>query len=326
MINKKERVLWILYGIVLIVLFLLSSTDLIIKEKKASVYPISVIIEDTSDDYYVNFKKGMERAAVELNADISFITLYEQGNRSQQIDLMLREQENEEIALIMAPVDEALAEELQSLKRINVPLVLLNVEEELIKEDSVASVTHDYFLMGCQLGERIMREQTASHPVYILGCEGHELVNKRILLGLSSVLEPAGYELKDCPLQQTDDLKTVLKMMAGPSDQGAVLAALDPESLSAAAQLAADDQECAFWIQGLYGRGNTVPILNYLDKGIIQGLCVTDDFSAGYISIEIAVELMNGRLHKKQEYLESYCIGLEELQTGMYEKILYPIE
>ena len=43
---------------VLAVLFLLSSTDLIIKEEAAEVYPVSVIIGDTSDENYVNFRKG----------------------------------------------------------------------------------------------------------------------------------------------------------------------------------------------------------------------------------------------------------------------------
>ena len=62
--NRKVKFLWILYGMVLAVLFLLSSTDLIIKEEAAEVYPVSVIIGDTSDENYVNFRKGMERAAI----------------------------------------------------------------------------------------------------------------------------------------------------------------------------------------------------------------------------------------------------------------------
>lgn len=57
--NRKVKFLWILYGMVLAVLFLLSSTDLIIKEEAAEVYPISVIIGDTSDENYVNFRKGI---------------------------------------------------------------------------------------------------------------------------------------------------------------------------------------------------------------------------------------------------------------------------
>ncbi len=87
MMTRKEKMLWILYGIVLLLLFLLSSTDLIIKEKKTQIYKISVIIEDASDENYVNFRKGMDRAAIELHADVSFITLYDRGSGEQQREL-----------------------------------------------------------------------------------------------------------------------------------------------------------------------------------------------------------------------------------------------
>ena len=72
----KEKCSGALWAGVLVLLFLMSSTDLIIKEKKVEIYPISVIIEDANDDYYVNFNKGMDKAAVEFHGDVSFITLY----------------------------------------------------------------------------------------------------------------------------------------------------------------------------------------------------------------------------------------------------------
>ena len=55
---NKGKILWCVWAGILVLLFLMSSTDLIIKEKKIEVYPISVIIEGDNDDYYVNFKKG----------------------------------------------------------------------------------------------------------------------------------------------------------------------------------------------------------------------------------------------------------------------------
>ena len=71
--KKKELVLWGILCVGLILLYLLSSTDWIIKEKEVEVYPVSLIISDTSDDDYVNFRKGVDQAAVEYNVDVSFI-------------------------------------------------------------------------------------------------------------------------------------------------------------------------------------------------------------------------------------------------------------
>lgn len=326
MIKKKVNLLWILYGAVLILLFLLSSTDLIIKEKKAEVYPISVVIEDTSDDYYVNFRRGIERAAVELNADVSFITLYEQGNRDQQLDMFQREEEDGNRALIVAPVDEETAGELKNRKRITTSLVLLNMEEELVRGDGTTGITFDYYEMGCQLGERIAGEQDSSALVCLFSCKGHSLANGELLKGIKSVLEPAGFELNEYYLQKPDGFSLVLQRVEDTVDKNMVLVGMDPESVMAAAQLLADEKRDTLRVQGLYGRGSTVPILNYLDKGIISGLCITDDFSAGYTSVEAAVTLMNGKAPKEIKVLKSGCIGREELRSGTYEKLLYPIE
>ncbi|MFQ8841435.1 MAG: hypothetical protein ACLR8P_11450 [Clostridium fessum] len=74
--KKKELVLWGILCVGLILLYLLSSTDWIIKEKGGGL-PGVLIISDTADDDYVNFRKGVDQAAVEYNVDVSFITLYE---------------------------------------------------------------------------------------------------------------------------------------------------------------------------------------------------------------------------------------------------------
>ena len=56
--SNKGKILWCIWAGILVLLFLMSSTDLIIKEKEIEVYPVSVIIDGDNDDYYVNLKKG----------------------------------------------------------------------------------------------------------------------------------------------------------------------------------------------------------------------------------------------------------------------------
>ena len=82
---KQEKILWGFFAGILVFLYLLSSTDLIIKEKKTEIYPVSIVIGDTTDDYYVNFRKGVEQAADDYNVDISFITLFEKEDADSQM-------------------------------------------------------------------------------------------------------------------------------------------------------------------------------------------------------------------------------------------------
>ena len=127
----KENFFWIFYGLVLLGLFLLSSTDLIIKEEEAGIYPISVIVGDTTDDQYVNFRKGMERAAIELNGDVSFITLYEKGSARQQREMILREQEDGSQALIVDPVEEGMIAQIRQESRASWKCTDRNIPGEL---------------------------------------------------------------------------------------------------------------------------------------------------------------------------------------------------
>ena len=60
--RKRDTWLWVIYGFVLLFLYLISSTDLLIKERKNEIYPVSVILDDTTDESYQNFKKGVDRA------------------------------------------------------------------------------------------------------------------------------------------------------------------------------------------------------------------------------------------------------------------------
>lgn len=330
--KRRVNFFWSLYGIVLAVLFLLSSTDLIIKEEEAEVYPISVIVGDTTDDNYVNFRKGVERAAIELNGDVNFITLYEKGSAIQQRELILREQEDGSRALIIDPVEEGMLAGMQKETKFSIPMILINAgREETEKLENTACITFDYYGMGRILGEEILREHSEKAAVYLLRDEKPDVAEELFARGLGERLGETDCGMISFILSGEGETERILEELILGRPGEVVLAAANPESLLMAAEFLAQEQEAAARVQGLYGRGNTVPILNYLERGMIRGLCVTDDFSAGYLSVKTAVELAGRRSVKRisaedMGYLESHYIRREDLRNEKYEKMLYPIE
>ena len=82
--SNKGKIGW--YGgiVLLVVLYLLSSTDLIIKEKKKEIRRVAVISEQVNDNYYGNFREGMNMAEKKYQADVNFITLYAENDEKQQ--------------------------------------------------------------------------------------------------------------------------------------------------------------------------------------------------------------------------------------------------
>ena len=66
-------------------------------------------------------------------------------------------------------------------------------------------------------------------------------------------------------------------------------------------------------------------ILNYLDRGVIMGICVTDEFSVGYYSVREAVRALEGA-GSVPTVMESYYIEKKDLRDPAFEKMLFPIE
>ena len=323
MITRKEKLLWLGYGIILVLLFLLSSTDLIIKEEKREIYPISVIVEDTSDINYVNFRKGMEQAAIERNADISFITLYEAGSASQQQELIAREQQAGASALIVAPAQGGeIPEDLSRLA--DIPVVMVWTGQE--PEQAEALVTTDFAQMGRDMAGQIAQSYDRDIPVYLIGRtlkhEGTESFERT----LEEELESRGFTICLSLEEDGNTYRTVLEQAISQEPKGAVIVGLDPDSLREAASVLKSDEKLRSYVRGLYGRGSAQQILEALDRGIIRGICATDEFSAGYLSVCRAVEAVSGQRPQKRTVLDHYYIEKEDLRRPKYETMLYPIE
>ena len=323
--TKKGKIVWFLYVVLLVFLFLASSTDLIIKEKKNEIFPISVVIEDSDDADYVNFRKGMELAASELNADVSFITLYDKNDLEQQRALMEREQQDGAGALIVSPVNEEKMEKDISGSRLNIPVVLLNTR---LRTSSAACVAApDYVEMGRRLAEQIVASHEKRIPVCLVGEANRTIASVKFEEGIRSVLEELGQEVLLYEKSDEENYQALLGRVFQMKWQRLVFVALDQESLTGLAGIFEDSIRLQAYAEGLYGRGTSLAALNALDRGTINGLCVADDFGIGYQSVASAVEAArSGRCRIKIRPQESYYIERKDLRTEEFEKMLYPIE
>jgi len=322
MIRKSSKILILFYMIFLVVLFLMCSTDLIIREPEKEIYQIAVIIEDAEDDNYSNFRKGMDQAAIECNADVHFITLYEKMNAGQQMELIEREEQDGADALIVVPVDERKVLEAVSGKQAGASVVILGTEEA--KEKAAGAIVIDYRKMGEQLAEQMKKCMPENCPVLLLeeSCE-QDYMSGSFLEGAREALERDGFPCRAIEQDREDGYQKVFEALR--EKEAAVLAG-SPEILSEMADILEEDPALSDRAAGLYGRGNTLSILNDLDKGQITGVCVTDEFSRGYFSVRMAVRALEEKGAQEPLVMGSYYIEKEDLREPKYEKILFPME
>ncbi len=319
MIGRSGKVMIVLYIVCLVVLFLMCSTDLIIREPERQIYQIAVIIEDVRSDNYSNFRKGMDLAAAELNADVQLITLYEKLDVKEQMDLMDREQQDGTDALIVVPVEE----EQVSAKQMTIPVILMRAG--VAEAAGAGNVIVDHEKMGELLAREILEEQPADVPVYVLtDPAGQSDMDRLFLKGSDAVFQEAGRSVQRIVRGEEERFFTMLEQ-PGAEAQKVVILAENQDILTEAAGGMAGSEAVADAVGGLYGRGTTMAILNYLDRGVIMGICVTDEFSVGYYSVREAVRALEGA-GSVPTVMESYYIEKKDLRDPAFEKMLFPIE
>lgn len=319
MIGRSGKVMIVLYIVCLVVLFLMCSTDLIIREPERQIYQIAVIIEDVRSDNYSNFRKGMDLAAAELNADVQLITLYEKLDVKEQMDLMDREQQDGTDALIVVPVEE----EQVSAKQMTIPVILMRAG--VAEAAGAGNVIVDHEKMGELLAREILEEQPADVPIYVLtDPAGQSDMDRLFLKGSDAVFQEAGRSVQRIVRGEEERFFTMLEQ-PGAETQKVVILAENQDILTEAAGVMAGSEAVADAVGGLYGRGTTMAILNYLDRGVITGICVTDEFSVGYYSVREAVRALEGA-GSVPTVMESYYIEKKDLRDPAFEKMLFPIE
>ncbi|MDO4294890.1 MAG: substrate-binding domain-containing protein [bacterium] len=321
--RKREALLLLVCLIGLVLLFLASSTDLLIKEQEKEIFHISIIIEETGDENYVNFRKGVEQAAADLNVDVSFVTLYESNQEKQQLAFFRREQQDGAQAIVLVPVGK-MKSIVEESKSNSVPLLLVNTEQQ--EEDVYGLLSPDYRKMGEDLAKEIGRDWESDTLVCLIGEERQSGVSQSFGEALSSALEEAGFHTEILVKGEEESLEEALEREGWNEEKRFVAVALEPGNLEEMAELLSEGGSAGSRIGGLYGRGSRISILNYLDKRIITGIMVTDEFSEGYLSVRYAVEAIRKQPSIGVKQLESYYIEKEDLRKAEYEKMLYPIE
>lgn len=318
----KEKIFMSLYALVLVLLFLMSSTNLIIKERKKEIYRVSVIVEDSKDDYYVNLKKGMDQAALEQNIDVNFITLYERNNSEQQKELVMREIDVGTQAIVLVPVDPVKTIAMLDNMTMDIPVIILG-NEEAAGNKVMASVSMDYFEAGQAAAGDIMKKEPWDTVVYLF-TEGLQYgSNRRFYDGLMSGFTEKGFQVN---LIERAFESRFTEVMAERvlKDHNAAVIALDTESLIEVAEIKELNQE-EFGKVALYGYGSTLKILHFMELGIIDGILSENLYNAGYLCMEKAVDAIDNKSIKETVKLEAFFLEKDDILKKEYEKMLYPI-
>lgn len=317
--KKLNYVLCFFVVIILVFLYLLSSTDLILKEQVDTIYNISVIANDSNDEFFLNARMGMEQALKEWKADVSFVSLYERNNVEQQLELILKEIQNGAQAVLVCPVDSVELGELLDESVIPVPVICIGASVESPKASAVIRA-NDYE-RGRKLLEMISAEDEEMKGILMMTDSYEHSAIKELCEGIQDACRELQVKNDLLTYEGEEEFYSILENAIQSGSYGTFIG-LDSQTLKL---LANEELHKKNTDMCILGSGYSNRILRMLDQGEIAGLSIRNDYVMGYLGIKTAVNLLNGDNERKVIYVDDYTIGQKDVFDSKYQKILFPI-
>ena len=266
----------------------------------------------------------MDMAEKKYQADVNFITLYAENDEEQQEELIVREIKDGANAIILAPVREDLA--VMKLDEISPGCPVIFLGPTAINSSVACSISVDRYEMGRTLGEKIAESEDPAVPVCLFS-EGMAYTgNLDAYDGIRSVLDPAGFTVRLIEKKSEDTYRKAIEETVYPESGDFMAVGMDVGALSELADILEGSSVYREHVTALYGIGSTTALLNQLDRGIVKGLMAWNRFDEGYLSVEKAVQAVGGEWKEKRITLTPEYIDGEILRSGIFEKMLYPME
>jgi len=316
--SKKGMVWIVVVTSVLALLFLASSTDWLITEKVLEIHEVSVLVDAEDDDEWGNFKMGLEQAALHLNTDLSFITLYDEKVPEQQGTLLLREVNSGAQGIIL------LAENADSMEKMlgdvpaNVPVVIFGsaVDSPRVK----AVLCPSWVSMARDLAKVITDENGTELKVTIVTTTKNRTNVETMKNTLLQAITQAGAEVSLVQLQSLDDAQTLVEGLM--AQGGNVVVAPELSTLEALAK-SIDAQPDRLPLYGVGWSGN---IWHAVENGVIKATVACNDYNGGYLALQALTARLEGTSGSEESCEIPYAVvNKENLYSDEIETMLFPI-
>lgn len=312
--NKKTIVFWLIYTVILIFLYILSATDIIIKENEAKVYPISVILDGVSGDNFANMKKGMDEASYEYNVDVSFPVIADNITMEEKFELAEDAIESGAKALIIGNNwKKEIADKIKK-SHPDIPVLIVGKTEDGKEEDSICL---DYGGIVKSLSESIRSAESINNEICMIAEAFKDEELSEIESGIKARFMEMGYKLKVV----TGNGPSLEKQLKAFDYKNTVFISLDKESTVRTVKYADDHNIKA----KIYAVGATDYLLGKLEDGEIKGMVAWNEYDMGYFIIEKLIKMFDERKDMKKDKIEVFYITEKELKNEDYIKRLYPI-
>lgn len=314
----KQKIFIFLDILILVVLFLISSTDYIWQERKVDVSNISVIVDIPQDSINLNLQEGTKKAAQAYHADMHFLNLHDY--EAQQMDmqtLVQRELDAGCEGIVLQCGSSRVTEEILENIPVGVPVVLWDTEAESPRVK--AHVSFDREAIARLLVEKVSEARDKGQSVTLVSHKdcGDQVKSTHDLL--EELFPQAGVMVRRVELADYAEAKALVGGLA--AQGGNMVVSCDTQALEAMAQVC-ENNGCEL---PLFGMGWSGMIREQLEKENIAGVAVIDAYGAGYFGVQKLTMIMTGEDQNEEERIfQTIWVTGENMYDRSREAILFP--
>lgn len=326
---EKSRITFLITEILLAILAIFFVRNIFLGEKPQK--RVAVIVENSGDEKWDAFINGMKQAAELQDIHLVICNTDEIENAEEEWGLIYEQLDNDIDAFIIqaAPGYDVLEmlEEVSGEK----PVILVandaitsEISDDIHATSNFPGIMADHYEMGYQLGKELLQKNgndIKGKTVGIVSGLAETDSAKKREQGLKDALADSGCEIS---WQINTGYDQSIVAMVGQQEQVDFMAVLETEALEQLGEMVVDGG-----LQGtlLYGIGNSMKSVYYLDAGVIQCLVIADEYEMGYNSIvEISHALEHSFYTIPNHTVDMKILQKEDIFTEEIQRFLYMYE
>lgn len=320
--RKKKRQIYILVLVLILILsFFILFSDILWGKKSKKIYQISIIIRGKNTESWTAVKQGIDQAAFEVNADISFITLSKENSVDEQIALLQREVNNGADAILISPADyEKMVESIENAMS-KLPVVL--IESSINSNKNLPYISCDNYGLGVSLAESVIQMGNERSEITIIesGLECSS-IRERYNGFMDTIKKSKNtYTILEFPVEDQLTYNQAEELLK--KNVCDVVVTFDSDTLEVIAQAKKELSKVNEINLEVYGIGSTGKILSLLEEKVINSTAVQNEFNVGYLGVKTAVDMLSDK-KINNIIIESTVVTMRNMYSNENQRLLFP--
>lgn len=326
MAHKKPVFLAVL--LVIVIGFIVVYSVEMLRITKQRKFEIAVVLKSNNirSDYWQMVSTGVKAAAKEFDVNIDITGPLSESDTAGQIRNVDEALEKKPDAIILAATDyDRLTPAAQKIKESGTKLILIDspihthIEASLIATDNTEAGRKAGMILAGGRNGKLYKVMTLSSGTGSIAEKERKDGFKEAVADFPGIEYAGNYEFNGTEDAAYDLVKNLLSMY--PDIQG--IAGLNESATLGAARAVKEKQ----WIDKvkIVGFDSSIYQIKLLEEGIIQATVVQKPFNMGYLSVETAVQALNGIKVNPKVNIDAIVITKENMYTQENQELLFPL-